>query len=57
MEREPERWEILVGRRDGGQALQDGTQVVPKEADESAKERRCAGVDDRRPVTATPSPA
>jgi hypothetical protein len=50
MERQPERREILVGRRDRGQPLQDGAEVIAEEPDEAAEEGGCIGRDDDRPI-------
>ena len=50
VEGEPQRRQVLVGRRDLGQPFQRGAQVIAEEADQAAEEWRGVGGDDRRPV-------
>ncbi len=52
VEREPERRQVLVGRRERGQALEDRADVVAQEADEPAEEWRRIRGDDDRPIEA-----
>ena len=52
VEREPERREVLVRRRDGRQPLEHAAQVVAEEADQPAEEWRRIGRDDEGPVEA-----
>ena len=53
VQREPQRRQVLVGRGDGRQALEDGADVIAEEADQPAEERRRIGRDDDRPVEAS----
>ena len=57
VQREPQRRQVLVGRRDGRQAFEHGAQVVAEEADQAAEERRGVGRDERRPVEPGDEPA
>ena len=49
---EPQRRQVLVGRGDRRQSLEDGPDVIAEEADQPAQERRRIGRDDHRPVEA-----
>ena len=50
VEGESQQREVLVGRRDRGQALERRAQVVAEEPDEPSEERRRTGRDDDRAV-------
>jgi hypothetical protein len=43
VEREAERWQVLVGRGDGRQTLEGATEVIAEEPDQATQERRRIG--------------